>query len=69
MEDPKVFTRPWTIRWCFRVRKDVGLLDYECTAMLDNCALATPGPVTSTFSEEGRDAETELVPDSTADCW
>jgi hypothetical protein len=35
MEDPKVFTRPWTIRMQIQRQKDVGLLDYECTAMLD----------------------------------
>ena len=35
MEDPQVFTRPWTIRMVLQRQKDVGLLDYECTAMLD----------------------------------
>src|SRR6185503_11891275 len=31
MTDPKVFTRPWTIRMTLQRQKDVGLLDYECT--------------------------------------
>ena len=35
MEDPMVFTRPWTIRMLLERQKDVGVLDYECTAMLD----------------------------------
>jgi hypothetical protein len=35
MEDAKVFTRPWTIRMVLQRQKDVGLLDYECTNMLD----------------------------------
>lgn len=35
MEDPKVFTRSWTIRMFVQRQKDVGILDYECTAMLD----------------------------------
>lgn len=35
MEDPKVFTRPWTIRMLIQRQKEVGILDYECTAMLD----------------------------------
>jgi hypothetical protein len=39
MEDPKVFTRPWTIRMLIQRQKDVGLLDYECTAMLDELGI------------------------------
>jgi hypothetical protein len=39
MEDPKVFTRPWTIRMFIRRQKDIGLLDYECTAMLDELGI------------------------------
>ena len=39
MEDPKVFTRPWTIRMQLQRQKDVGLLDYECTAMLDELGI------------------------------
>ena len=35
MEDPKVFTQPWTIRMTLQRQTDVGLLNYECTAMLD----------------------------------
>jgi hypothetical protein len=39
MEDPQVFTRPWTIRMVLQRQKDVGLLDYECTAMLDELGI------------------------------
>jgi hypothetical protein len=39
MEDPKVFTRPWTIRMNIQRQTDVGLLDYECTAMLDEVGI------------------------------
>jgi hypothetical protein len=39
MEDPKVFTRPWTIRMALQRQKDVGILDYECTGMLDELGI------------------------------
>ena len=39
MTDPKVFTRPWTIRMTIQRQKDIGLLDYECTAMLDEMGI------------------------------
>ena len=39
MTDPKVFTRPWTIRMVLHRQKEVGLLDYECTAMLDDLGI------------------------------
>jgi hypothetical protein len=39
MEDPKVFTRPWTIRMVLQRQKDVPILDYECTAMLDELGI------------------------------
>ena len=39
MEDPKVFTRSWTIRMVLQRQKDIGLLDYECTAMLDELGI------------------------------
>ncbi len=39
MTDPKVFTRPWTIRMTIQRQKDVGILDYECTAMLDEMGI------------------------------
>jgi len=39
MTDPEVFTRPWTIRMTLQRQKDVGLLDYECTAMLDELGI------------------------------
>jgi hypothetical protein len=39
MTDPKVFTRPWTIRMTLQRQKDVGILDYECTGMLDELGI------------------------------
>jgi hypothetical protein len=39
MTDPKVFTRPWTIRMAIQRQKDIGILDYECTAMLDEMGI------------------------------
>ena len=39
MEDPKVFTRPWTIRMVLQRQTAVGLLDYECTALLDELGI------------------------------
>jgi len=39
MEDPKVFTRPWTIRMELQRQKDTPILDYECTAMLDELGI------------------------------
>ena len=39
IEDPKVFARPWAIRMTIQRQKDVGILDYECTAMLDELGI------------------------------
>ena len=39
MDDPKVFTRPWTIRMLIQRQTDIGILDYECTAMLDETGI------------------------------
>ena len=39
MEDPNVFTQPWTIRMLIQRQTDVGLLNYECTAMLDEVGI------------------------------
>ena len=39
MEDPEVFTRPWTIRMLIQRQTDIGILDYECTAMLDELSI------------------------------
>ena len=38
-EDPKVFTRPWKISMSIQRQKDIGILDYECTAMLDEMGI------------------------------
>jgi len=50
MTDPNVFTRPWTIRMTLQRQKDVGLLDYECTAMLDELGIDHTWP--RDFDEE-----------------
>jgi len=50
MTDPKVFTRPWTIRMTLQRQKDIGLLDYECTAMLDELGIDHTWP--RDFDEE-----------------
>ncbi len=39
MTDPKVFTRPWTIRMALQRQTDIGILDYECTNMLDEMGI------------------------------
>lgn len=39
MTDPKVFTRPWTIRMQLQRQRDVGIFDYECSAMLDELGI------------------------------
>ena len=39
MTDPKTFTRPWTIRMTLQRQKDTPILDYECTAMLDELGI------------------------------
>ena len=39
MTDPETFTRPWTIRMTLQRQKDTPLLDYECTAMLDELGI------------------------------
>jgi hypothetical protein len=50
MTDPKVFTRPWTIRMTIQRQKDIGILDYECTAMLDELGIHHTWP--RDFDEE-----------------
>jgi hypothetical protein len=50
MTDPMVFTRPWTIRMTLQRQKDIGLLDYECTAMLDELGIDHTWP--RDFDEE-----------------
>ena len=50
MTDPKVFTRPWTIRMTIQRQRDIGLLDYECTAMLDDLGIDHTWP--RDFDEE-----------------
>jgi hypothetical protein len=50
MTDPKTFTRPWTIRMTIQRQKDIGILDYECTAMLDELGIHHTWP--RDFDEE-----------------
>lgn len=35
VEDPKTFTRPWTMSMTAHRQKDIGLLEYECHALLE----------------------------------
>ena len=44
MEDAKVFTRPCTIRMTLQRQKDIGLLDYECTDMLEQMGVPHTWP-------------------------
>jgi hypothetical protein len=44
LEDPKVYTRPWTIRMQLQRQTDIGLLDYECTDMLDQVGVSHTWP-------------------------
>jgi hypothetical protein len=53
MEDANVFTRPWTIRMVLQRQKDIGLLEYECTDMLDQMGVPHTWP---------RDFETPQAP-------
>ena len=50
MTDPKIFTRPWTIRMPIQRQKEIGILDYECTAMLDELGIHHTWP--RDFDEE-----------------
>jgi hypothetical protein len=44
IEDPKVFTRPWTMKMPIHRQTDVGLLDYECHALLDEAGIPITWP-------------------------
>ena len=55
MEDANVFTRPWTIRMLLQRQTDIGLLDYECTSMLDELGVPHTWP---------RDHETYRSPEA-----
>jgi hypothetical protein len=44
MTDPKVFTRPWTIRMTLQRQKDLPLLEYECLDMLDQVGVPHTWP-------------------------
>ena len=35
IEDPNVFTRPWKMRMPVQRQKDIGILEYECHALLE----------------------------------
>jgi len=55
MEDANVFTRPWTIRMSLQRQTDIGLLEYECTDMLDQMGVPHTWP---------RDFETHRGPEA-----
>jgi hypothetical protein len=44
IEDPKTFTRPWTIRMTAQRQKDIGLLEYECHSLLDDSGIPITWP-------------------------
>ena len=44
IEDPKVFTRPWKMRMPIQRQKDVGLLEYECHALLEETGVPLTWP-------------------------
>ena len=44
VSDPLVYTRPWTIRMQLQRQTDIGLLDYECTDMLDQAGVSHTWP-------------------------
>jgi hypothetical protein len=44
IEDPKVFTRPWTMRMPLYRQKDIGILDYECYMLLDEIGIPLTWP-------------------------
>ena len=44
IEDPKVFTRPWTMRMPIHRQKDVGILEYECHALLEESGVPLTWP-------------------------
>jgi len=44
VEDPKVFTRPWKMSMVAQRQKDIGLLDYECHALLEETGVPLTWP-------------------------
>src|SRR2546428_787571 len=44
IEDPKVFTRPWKTTMPMQRQKEVGLLEYECQAMLEEAGYELTWP-------------------------
>jgi hypothetical protein len=44
IEDPKVFTRPWTIRMALHRQPDAVLAEYECHALLEESGVSLDWP-------------------------
>lgn len=44
VDDPKVFTRQWTIRLPLHRQKEVGILDYECYELLEEAGVPLDFP-------------------------
>jgi hypothetical protein len=44
IEDSNVFTRPWKIRMSIQRQKDIGILEYECHALLDEQGIPITWP-------------------------
>lgn len=44
IEDPKVFTRPWKMSMLIHRQKDIGLLEYECHALLKETGVPLTWP-------------------------
>jgi hypothetical protein len=44
LEDPKVYTRPWTMRMLLHRQKDISLLDFECYMLMDESGIPLTWP-------------------------
>lgn len=44
IEDANVFTQPWKIRMSIQRQKDIGILEYECHALLDEVGIPITWP-------------------------
>ena len=44
IEDPRLFTKPWKIRMPLQRQKDIGLLEYECAALLEESGVPITWP-------------------------
>jgi hypothetical protein len=44
LEDPKVYTRPWTMRMLLHRQKEIGILDFECYMLMDESGIPLTWP-------------------------